>query len=178
MEKVISNKFGPSSLRTYHALSSVDQQVFDELRKIGKVLGAHGFTNITCIEAFDGSGRYYIEVDMRPNVWVDAPIFLGEDVAERILRWYSKRECLNYPVPTSAIYPSKMQIPYFLRLNFFELLINRYHVWRFIPKDNWPLISMLFFNKIKEFLSQYTLKNLFKRLTLKKYHPQFKKNLL
>lgn len=173
-DKVVFNKFGPSSLRTYTPLSSVDKKVFDELREIGKALGVHCFTNITCIEAYDGSGRFYIEVDTRPNVWVNAPLFFGEDVAERISRWFSNGEKLHHPVPISEGYPEKIIIPFFLRLTFFELLTNRYDVWKFIQKNNGLLISKLLLKKTREFLSKFALKNIVKRFTPKKYHKTLK----
>ncbi len=60
-------RFGPSVLRTYHASSAVEHAVFDELAALGRALGFNGFVNITCMDAADGSGRHYIEADMRPN---------------------------------------------------------------------------------------------------------------
>ncbi|MDP1835145.1 MAG: hypothetical protein Q8K75_04365 [Chlamydiales bacterium] len=173
MEKVVLNRFGPSVLRNYHSLATVDPIIFDELRKIGKALGAHGFTNITCIEASDGSGRYYFEADMRPNVWVDASIFLGEDIAERISSWFSNKRTLQNIVSSSTP-PSRVMIPYFLWLSFFELLTNRYNVWKFIPKDNPGLLCRLFLKKIGRSLSPYSLTNIVKQLVPQKYHPKFK----
>lgn len=173
MEKVILNRFGPSSVRTYRSLSSVNPNIFEELREIGKALGADGFTNTTCIEAYDGSGRYYIEVDMRPNVWLAMPAYFGDDIAERIL----KREKLEYPIKRAEGYPSEMIIPYFLRLTFAELLTNRYNVWKFIPKGNNFLICRLLLKKIRTSLSSYSPKKMVKRLIPKKYHPQLKKLL-
>mgnify|MGYP000417399265 CR=1 FL=1 len=175
MEKVISNQFGPSSLRSYRSLSCVDEEVFNELQAIGKALGAHGFTNITCIEAFDGCGRYYVEADMRANMWLDAPLFFGEDVANRIACWYLEGKKLQYPVIASQEHPSVMLIPCFLRLKFFELLMNRYHVWKFIPKNNARLIRNLLFEKMKKSISCYNLKNIVKRFAPKKYHKFLKK---
>ena len=57
MDKVVSNRFGPSSLRTYRPLCRVERLVFDWIRALGKALGADGFCNICCIDADDGSGR-------------------------------------------------------------------------------------------------------------------------
>jgi hypothetical protein len=174
VEKIVLNHFGPSSVRTYFSLSSVDEKIFDELREVGKALGAHGFTNITCIEAYDGSGRYYVETDMRPNVWLDAPRFFGENIAERITLWYSKGESLQYPVKSVEGFPSQMLIPFFLRLTLMELLTNRYQVWKFIPKENGMLIAKLIFKKLRRSIPKNLLKSLIKRVIPKKHHQSLK----
>lgn len=75
-ERVCENQYGPSCLRTYFPLSLVNQAIFQELEILGKALGAHGFVNISCIDASDGTGRYFFEADMRPNVWSEFPRFL------------------------------------------------------------------------------------------------------
>jgi hypothetical protein len=134
-------KFGASSLRTYHSLSSVEEQVFQELAQIGKVLGAHGFTNIGCLQ-FEGR-RFYFEADMRPTVWVEFPRFFGEDPALRIEKWFSHKQILRYPVPALPNQPSQTRLPYFLRLKRLDLVLNRHHVWKFIPKDDPKLIVKL-----------------------------------
>ncbi|HSX10871.1 MAG TPA: hypothetical protein VLF94_04055, partial [Chlamydiales bacterium] len=91
IEKTTS-RFGPSSVRTYSPLSRVDEQVFRELAHIGKVLGAHGFVNMSCIES-EGR-RFYFEADMRPNAWVEFPRFFSEDPAIRIRNWFLNKETL------------------------------------------------------------------------------------
>jgi hypothetical protein len=149
-EKVCCHQFGPSFLRTYQSLSRAEEPLFRELEQIGKALGAHGFTNIGCIESFEGR-RFYFEVDMRPNVWVDFPRFLGEDPSFRIRKWFSQKEKLSYPVLAAPHFPQQIAMPYFLRLRRWELFFNRYRVWRFIPKEDKKLILRLILYKLFPF---------------------------
>ena len=138
VEKTVRS-FGPSSLRTYYPLSILEKSIFQELEHIGKVLGAHGFVNIACIQS--EQGRFYFEADMRPNVWVEFPKFFGEDPAVRIKQWFCKKKKLEYPALPSSRSP--ILLPYFLRLKRWELLCNRYGVWKFIPKDDLKLTLKL-----------------------------------
>lgn len=142
-DKVCENPFGPSSVRTYFPLSLVDKPVFEEIAALGQALGANGFATISCIEAFDGSGRYFIEADMRPNVWTDFPRYFGEDPAERIRAWFSHKTTLTYPAAPGVIPAKPVKMAYFLRLSLFDILINRYAVWKFIPRDHSRVILAL-----------------------------------
>ena len=164
-------KFGISSIRTYHPISLVDEQIFQELAHIGKVLGAHGFTNIGCIQAEER--RFYFEADMRPNVWVEFPKFFGEDPAIRIRKWFLSKETLNYPASLAS--DSLIVLPYFLRLKWFELLFNRYNVWRYIPWDDYKLTLRL----IRISLFSFGLKSRFillvKWVIPPKHHKHFRK---
>jgi hypothetical protein len=137
-----TSRFGPSSLRTYRPLSLVPPAVFDEMAALGHALGASGFVNISAIEAVDGSGRYFFEADLRPNVWVDYPAFFGEDVAARIRAWFRERIPL---CPENAVSPQTqpLLLPYFLRLGHFELLCGRYGVWKYIPFADARLVRRL-----------------------------------
>lgn len=138
-------RFGPSVVRTYRSVSGVSQSIFDELAQLGRGLHLGGFVNITCIDAADGSGRYYIEADMRPNVWFDFSRFCGDDAATRIRAWYASGTSLA-PVHAGAQAYTVM-IPYFLRLRVWELLINRYRVWRFVPWHEPLLVGRLLLSK-------------------------------
>lgn len=127
------DRFGPSILRTYYPLPLIDEKVFEELTRLGHALAADGFSNISCIEAADRSGRYYFEADMRPNVWIDFPSYFGEDPAEQIRAWFTSgtslsRQSLNSEKPCVPVI-----LPYFLRMKFWEVLTNRYSVWKYIP---------------------------------------------
>jgi Carbamoyl-phosphate synthase L chain, ATP binding domain len=126
-------RFGPSILREYWPLPLVDEQVFDELTALGEALGADGFVNVTCIDAEDGTGRYYIEADMRPNIWMDFARYFGEDPAERIRKGFSGKAYLTAESVGSAEGHRRIVIPHFLRMSFWELVLNRYRVWGFIP---------------------------------------------
>lgn len=125
--------FGPSIVRRYYPLPLLEEKVFDEMRMLGETLGADGFANIACIDAEDGSGRYYFEADLRPNVWVNYSRYFGEDPAERIRKGFSSRAPLTKEGAGSPAGCSPVTIPYFLRLRCWELLVNRYQVWKFVP---------------------------------------------
>jgi len=144
VENTIS-PFGPSSLRSYLPLAAVPQAVFDEVAALGRALGIHGFTNISCIDAADGSGRTFFEADLRPNVWVDFPRFFGEDAALRIRDWFAGRAGLSKE--NSAGTAAAVTIPYFLRLGTFELLTNRHRVWHYIPFADARLVRRLLAQK-------------------------------
>jgi hypothetical protein len=143
--------FGPSILRTYYPSALVDGIVFDELAALGRALGAHGFANISCIDAADGSGRYYFEADMRPNGWVDVASHYGEDPAKRIRNWFVHRTVLTRDdaVAASTI-RAPLRIPHFLRLSFLELAINRYGVWRYLPRADARLTRALLLGKVHD----------------------------
>lgn len=142
VEKV-QRRFGPSILRTYYPLPLVGAEIFAELTRLGEALGANGFATIACIEAADGSGRYYIEADMRPNVWVDYAVFFGEDPAERIRNWFSSGTRLTAQNAESRGQCEPVEIPYFLRMRLWELMMNRYRVWEYIPFTDTGLVLKL-----------------------------------
>ncbi len=173
VEKVCLNQFGPSLLRTYRPLSMVEEQIVHELRHIGKVLGANGFTNISCMQSH--GRRYYFETDMRPNPWVELPRCFGEDPSIRIQRWFSHREPLLYPVSALDSQPSQILIPYFLRLRWYELLLNRYHVWKFIPRDDWKLIVRLLIKRKILFSIRCYVSVAIKWIVPKRHHNNIRK---
>jgi ATP-grasp domain len=147
-----SKRFGISVVRTYYPLTLVDDEIFAELSALGNVLGASGFVNIACIEGTDGV-RHYIEADMRPNTWADFSRFFGEDAAPRIRNWFCSHARLT---KASAVRLGARQapltIPYFLRLDTWELLTNRYAVWRFIPLADARLVRRLLLVKFLSFV--------------------------
>ncbi len=173
IERVCDNTFGPSVIRTYCTLSNTDAQIAQELAQLGTVLGAHGFVTISCMES--GSQRYYIEADMRPNVWVEFPRFFGEDPATQIKNWFSQKKTLSRGDLLALQNPtSQIIIPYFLRLKWFELLFNRFNVWKFIPRDDKVLISFLIVQRFIIYPMLYRLTMLGKYLTPIKYHKTVK----
>jgi len=125
-----------SAVRTFFPLPLVDEAVLQELRQLGRALDANGCVNLTCIDAADGSGRYYFEADMRPNAWVDMSRFYGEDAADRIRRWFATGETLCQDDRCDETDYSPVQMAHYLRVQQWELLVNRFHVWRFIPWDD------------------------------------------
>jgi len=136
--------FGVSDLRTYYPLPLVPEEVFSELKALGRALDAEGFVSITAIEAADSGGRYYFEADMRPNAWVDFSRFYGEDAALRIGRWFADGTVLRKESVGAADGVKPITIPYFSRVKRWELLVNRFGVWRFIPwADCGVVLSLL-----------------------------------
>lgn len=171
VEKTMS-PFGPSSLRTFKALSSIEEAIFKELNHIGKALGAHGFTNISCMETSEG--RFYFEVDMRPNAWIEFPRYYGEDPAERIAKWFAYKEKLIYPVDLIPAKPASLRLPYFLRLKRWELFCNRYGVWKYIPKDDGKLVIRLILEELFQINIKHYFFLLIKLVTPEKCHDKLR----
>ncbi|RFC36207.1 MAG: ATP-grasp domain-containing protein [Candidatus Nitrotoga sp. LAW] len=145
-----SGKFGASALRTYVQIAHLQKDIFDELDLLGKALGANGFVNIACIQSDNDKKRYFIEADMRPNAWVDFSKHFGDDPAVQINNFFSNGNILQHPYPINSTYPDKILLPYFSRIKLWELAINRYFVWRYIPnKDHLIITSYLIIRKIK-----------------------------
>lgn len=131
LDKVVSNPFGVSSVRTYTQLSQVKESVFADLQKLGKALGAHGFVNIACLRSAQSGQYYFVEADMRPTVWVEYPAYLGDDPADAIRDCFKQSSKLTFPQPLRKNHPQHLTIPYALRLTAIELMTNRYRVWRY-----------------------------------------------
>lgn len=118
------NGYGPSSVRKYRSLSSVDVDVFDKLRDLGRALGAHGFANISCILSKHDSELYFFEADMRPNVWIEYPKYFGEDPAIKIRNYFLRGEILN--PGTVAGDRQQITLYYLPRMSSFDILVNRH----------------------------------------------------
>ncbi|WP_306481079.1 hypothetical protein [Limnobacter sp.] len=131
LEEVLSNPFGVSSVRTYTQLGCVKESVFNDLRKLGRALGAHGFVNIACLRSAEDGNYYFVEADMRPTVWVEYSSYLGDDPARAIQDYFDVATELSFPQPLKKNYPLHMTIPYALRLSAIEVMTNRHQVWRF-----------------------------------------------
>jgi len=148
------HRFGASVVRTYYPMANVPRGVFGELEALGAVTGASGFVNITCMEAADGSGRYYVEADMRPNVWVDFSHYYGEDTAVLIRDWFSRRAVLApQKAGTAATRSTPITIAHFWRLGLLELMFNRYRVWSFMPWSERALVWRLLMAKVIDSVS-------------------------
>jgi|GEM_PF-841579 len=132
---VISNAFGLSSVRRYQQLATVPAQLFDLMRHFGQTLGAHGFVCVSCLhepgEQADRDKYYFVEADMRPTTWADYARYFGDDPAIAINRYFEHGHTLSYPQPLPTDYPAEQLIPFVYRLNVFEVLTNRYHVWSY-----------------------------------------------
>ncbi len=127
-EKVVS-KFGPSSLRTYEQLgNSCDEKLFLTMQQLGKVLGADGFVKISAIKCEQDGELYFIEADMRPNIWIDFTKFIGDDLALKIANWFEKKAVLQFPISINSKFPTKLKMAHFLRTALLDILFNRYNV--------------------------------------------------
>jgi hypothetical protein len=152
-KKFVTNKLAPSSVRMYLQLAAVEKTVFDELARLGKALGAHGFTNTTCIHSNQDQKLYFFEADMRPNVWVDFTKYFGDDSAIRIAEYFTSGRVLEYPCRPNNKYPEKILLPHFFRIKLWELIVNRYSAWKYIPKNN-PIALYLIFKKTKGYIKK------------------------
>ncbi|MDX2083220.1 MAG: hypothetical protein SFV53_04465 [Rickettsiales bacterium] len=134
VEKTIS-KFGPSKLRTYKKLENHDAELFYEMQRLGLAIGASGFVNISAIKSEIDGKIYFIEADMRPNVWVDFTKFIDDDLAPKISRWFKYGEMMKFSA-ASNIKSVKILAPQFIRMAIWEILLNRYQVWRFMSSSD------------------------------------------
>ncbi len=126
-------KFGPTSVRSYWQLACLEKPVFDELRVLGKALGANGFVSIGCIHSLEDGKRYYFEADMRPNLWIDHSRYVGEDWAVIISRYFATRDSVKHSYTFNSQYSNPLLISHYLRLSLAELVLNRYQVWKYLP---------------------------------------------
>ncbi len=146
----INGKFGASALRTYVQIGHLQKEIFDELDLLGKALGANGFVNVGCIQSDHDQKIYFLEADMRPTAWVDFSKFFGDDPAVQIRKFFSNGHTLQHPYPINHAYPDEILLPYFSRIKLWELVINRYCVWKYIPnKDHHAIVLYLIIRKIK-----------------------------
>ena len=166
----VNGKFGASALRTYMPIAHLQKEIFDELDLLGMALGANGFVNIACIQSDYDKKRYFIEADMRPNAWVDFSKYFGDDPAVQINNFFSTSQTLQHPYPINLAYPDKILLPYFSRIKLWELVINRYCVWKYVPnRDHLTIILYLVIRKIKTMVIK-----VFKPLMPEKYWIRLK----
>lgn len=141
------SKFGPSSLRTYIQLGTLDSDLLSEMQNLGKALGLHGFANITAIGSKEDNRRYYIEADVRPNVWAEFAKFIGDDPAARIHSYFKHGITLDH-LPFNNNYPAELITPYFLRLPMYKTLLNCHKVWKFLPYQEYKILFTLVTRRI------------------------------
>ena len=127
--KTVGSRFGVSILRRYTRLSRVEREVFEDLVQFGEALGLDGFVNVSALR-HSGDGRLlFIEADLRPNVWVEASRIFGDDPAPKIRSAFEEGRVLTWPLPPEPG-PTTVDLPYPFRMGAWELLTNRYGVWR------------------------------------------------
>lgn len=160
-EKTI-NRFGPSSLRTYYQTAIIEKDIFNDMANLGKALGANGFVNISAMKSSEDGRLYFFEADMRPNVWIDLSRFVGDDASVKIANWFAKGEFMTELPKINNDYPRQLLIPYFFRLNRFEILFNCYDVWKFLPKEDKVFLKALLIEKI--LFRDLSIKNILKKI--------------
>ncbi len=133
-ERVLSsdNDYGPSSVRRFRQVGDLGGSLYEELQKIGKVLGANGFANITAIQSRENNVRYYFEADMRPTAWVFIGKYIGLDLSDCIKRYYEYGEMLSAPLSVNNKFPLSVVLPLFFRMDYVDILLNKYNVWKYI----------------------------------------------
>ncbi|AWB33016.1 hypothetical protein DBV39_03990 [Orrella marina] len=135
-EAVVRCSYGPSSVRQYSQLSTVNENVFELLRDLGRALSAHGFVNLTCMRESATGKLYVFEADMRASVWVDYGKYLGDDHAVAIRRYFDTGATLVSPVSHNPAFPEQVRIPFVYRLTPWEILTNAHQVWRYCQNQS------------------------------------------
>jgi len=161
-----NRKFAPSKLREYTQTGTLDPTLFDELRNLGKALGANGFVNISVLIADADQKRYFFEADMRPTTWIDFPKHFGDAPAKKIKNFFASGLTSDGMAKRDTGYPDNIILPYFLRMALWELAMNRYQVWRYMRWDRVNMYALL--RKIKlSFMAILNMRAL--RMALKKH---------
>lgn len=164
LKTMSNNRFSPSVVREYSQLGILDEEVFQEINSLGVALGINGFVNISCIKSCLDNRHYYFEADVRPTTWLGYTKYFGDNLGFRLKNYLKQRVPLTYPVQIDVNYPLKVILPYHLRLTTFELLTNRYSVWKYIPKNKvifFLLIKKCILRPIESFLTLRPLRRRF-----------------
>lgn len=121
------NGLGPCAVRRYQPVTENDLSTYQKVCDVAEAIGANGFVNLTWIETQDGE-LYFIEADMRPNVWVEHAKYFQEDPANKIKRFFQNGATLSELDFIQETYP-KTTFAYPPRLKYYEILLNKYQ-WR------------------------------------------------
>ena len=76
----IMGSFGVSTQRLYYN----NAQILPELIRIGRSLGLNGFGNVVFMFDEATSLHYLIEIDLRPNAWMNYGRYLGNDFSKAV----------------------------------------------------------------------------------------------
>ncbi|PJB10380.1 MAG: hypothetical protein CO120_05020, partial [Gammaproteobacteria bacterium CG_4_9_14_3_um_filter_38_9] len=123
-----SYSLGPSVIKKYRRPTEKDLPVFEKVCALGEALGADGFVNLTWIESDHDATLFFIEADMRPNVWVEYAKYFLEDPAEKIKRYFKSGASLTKNTFIETAGP-ELILAYAPRLSYRDILFNRYN-WR------------------------------------------------
>lgn len=137
----IRGPFSPSCLRLYTPRSRIDPLIVEELSRLGVGLGIHGFSNVSCVQAARDGVRYYFEADLRPNVWINHPRYLGDDPAVAIREAFGQATAAPRPTAPQAETRATMTMPYAFRLPIRDILLNRHRAWSFIGDRHWTELA-------------------------------------
>jgi hypothetical protein len=166
LKTVENRKFAPSKLREYTQTGALDATLLDDLRNLGRALGADGFVNISLLVAQADQKRYFFEADMRPTTWIDFPRFFGDAPAQKIKKFFASGLTGENLTKRDTGYPDNIVLPYFLRMALWELAMNRYQVWRYMRWDRVTVYALLRKTKLS-FMAILNMRAL--RRTLKKH---------
>jgi hypothetical protein len=167
-----STSFSPSVVRKYSTRQSIDLKITDELNELGAVLGLDGFTNISCILSSEDGKRYYFEVDVRPNVWVNFPYYLGDDPAKVLNAFFQSGRLMLLTNFLSDQKVTQLQMPYMFRLPLLAIVLNKYDVWRYSKEYSLEEIGRYLMSLIKVKILQWKVGTSRRYLALKQrfYH--------
>lgn len=76
----IMGSFGVSTQRLYYN----NAQILPELIRIGRSLGLNGFGNVVFMFDEATCAHYLIEIDLRPNAWMNYGRYLGNDFSKAV----------------------------------------------------------------------------------------------
>ncbi len=130
------NEFNVSSGRVYQR----DSRVEELLGRIGPMFNFDGFYNLTFMEDEADGLLYFIEADMRPNIWFSLVRFAGVDFSLAVRRYLS----LDAPGPSLVTLEKPTLVWHFHRdinralaegdfKTLFLWIMNDGGRWRFIP---------------------------------------------
>jgi hypothetical protein len=169
-----TTEFGASSIRLFTQVGALHKDVYYELEKIGQSLGACGFVSITAIEDTSTGELFYIEADVRPNVWVDCGKYVGNDTAEAIKKFFTKKINCFVNISINKDYPLNIELSYLIRLPLSKIVLNRlrgFHLYIDNPKFAHWYLRRRIFNSLSPRNMMIHLLVIFSHL-LKPYFPE------
>ena len=107
---------------------------------------------------------------MRPTAWVDHPKYFLDDPAQKIRAYFQHGTYLRALDKNQSHQSNVIDLPLFLRMKFWEILINRYHVWTYIHFDKiiyhiylrrmrHALLALLNMRALRKWISSIVIKN-------------------
>jgi hypothetical protein len=120
----VPEPYGPSAVRRYFPGKQNEPELLAVMARLGDALGADGFCNISAIQDSSDKRIYFIEADLRPNVWIEYPRYYGEDPALYVRRSFENGN-LDSGASGSARQPVLMG--FLPRLSVGEIALNKYN---------------------------------------------------